>query len=82
VGWCEEHLQAGCLFGEEAALRDRHCPERSGGTCTLVNIMLAVHEMPRDLRRRLITALYPAYGIGGSKPPGPPPSPRPRKAPR
>ncbi|MGD8377316.1 MAG: hypothetical protein PVF68_14390, partial [Acidobacteriota bacterium] len=50
-------------------LAERHCPERSGQECTLVHIMLVVHNMPPEVRRRLIAALYPAYGIAAEAEP-------------
>jgi len=63
MGWCREHLEHGCVFGEDEGLRAAHCPEVLGVECTLVQVMLSVHKMPSEIRRRLIAALYPAYGI-------------------
>ena len=63
MGWCEEHLESGCVFGHDETLRERYCPERTGEKCTLVHVMLTVHRMPVEIRRRVIAALYPAYGI-------------------
>jgi len=63
MGWCQEHLGQGCVFGEDEQLRVSHCPEAMGVECTLVQVMLTVHKMPGEIRRKLIAALYPAYGI-------------------
>jgi hypothetical protein len=63
MGWCREHLEHGCVFGEDEGLRAAQCPEVMGVECTLVQVMLSVHKMPSEIRRKLIAALYPAYGI-------------------
>lgn len=70
MGWCSEHLESGCVFGYDSELAEKHCPEKSGQECTLVHIMLVVHTMPPEVRRRLIAALYPAYGIAAEAGPG------------
>lgn len=67
MGWCREHLESGCIFGEDEELRKAHCPEVLAAECTLVHVMLAVHRMPGAIRRKLIAALYPAYGIAGEE---------------
>jgi hypothetical protein len=64
MGWCRTHLEQGCIFKEDEGLR----PEVLGAECTLVQVMLSVHKMPGDIRRKLIAALYPAYGIIPKKP--------------
>jgi hypothetical protein len=69
MGWCREHLQNRCVFGEDELLRAEHCPEVLEVECTLVQVMLTVHKMPGDIRRKLIAALYPAYGIASDTQP-------------
>jgi len=76
MGWCSEHLENGCVFGYDPELEAKHCPEKSGQECTLVHIMLVVHNMPPEVRRRLIAALYPAYGIAAEAEPEPAPRKR------
>ena len=63
MGWCRTHLEQGCIFSEHNELRMKHCPEVMALECTLVQVMLSVHKMPGEIRRKLIAALYPAYGI-------------------
>lgn len=75
MGWCREHLEQGCIFNEDESLRVSHCPEVLGVECSLVQVMLTVHKMPGDIRRKLIAALYPAYGIAAEpRPPALPAS--------
>ena len=82
MGWCEEHLESGCIFGHDETLVELHCPRWSGGECTLVHIMLTIHRMPTEVRRRVIAALYPAYGIEPGADPQPDVEPsRPRRSP-
>jgi len=69
MGWCQAHLEQGCIFSEDEKLRVVHCPEVLGVECTLVQVMLSVHKMPGDIRRKLIAALYPAYGIAAEAQP-------------
>ena len=77
MGWCRTHLEQGCIFKEDEGLRAAHCPEVLGVECTLVQVMLSVHKMPGDLRRKLIAALYPAYGIAADANPPVLPAPSP-----
>lgn len=81
MGWCREHLQHGCIFGEDDDLRVAHCPEVLGVDCTLVQVMLTVHKMPGELRRKLIAALYPVYGIAAEGRPAALPAPAPAPVP-
>jgi hypothetical protein len=67
MGWCDEHLRSGCVFSYDESLLDEHCPQWAGDKCTLVHIMLTVHRLPAEVRRKVITALYPAYGIAPLK---------------
>jgi hypothetical protein len=69
MGWCREHLEHGCVFGEDEGLHAAQCPEVMGVECTLVEVMLSVHKMPSEIRRKLIAALYPAYGIAAEPQP-------------
>ena len=68
MGWCRSHLEQGCIFKQDESLRVAHCPEVLGVECTLVQVMLSVHKMPSEIRRELIAALYPAYGIATETP--------------
>jgi hypothetical protein len=61
MSWCREHLESGCIFGEEPPLQATLCPEADGGECTLVRVMLALDRAPESVRRRLIPALFAAY---------------------
>jgi len=62
MSWCREHLSE-CIFTGEGNLKKELCAEDSGKECTLVHVILAVHRRPPEVRRRLIAALYPAYGL-------------------
>jgi len=76
MGWCGEHLETACLFAGEETLRRATCPEERGEACTLVELMLALHTLDDDVRRRLIPSLYPPYPVPATGGRGPAPGRR------